>query len=445
MTGTQIYIAYAREDAPRVRRLYSGLCERGLQVWLDERSLHPGRWRRQLERAISQSRWFLLCLSGAALGKIAGGKSALSDEFTTAWEIAKGQPEGHFTIIPLRLEPCGRGDLIVSSFHQYDLFPEELFTRRLDELAKRLTSTGTDEDSDVRGGSHVLDVLATCEAHLYVGEYDFALAAAEKVVELAPEEPQGYHARACAKEGKGEVDRAIEDYSRAIQLDSGYAIAYNNRGLAYTRNEAHAAALVDFDTAIALNPTAAIPYNNRGLVRKQMNDLDGALHDYGEALRLDPYYVGCYLNRAITLWLRENRNAALEDLAEAIRLAPQEDGAYKLRGEMRWVLRDLTGAISDYSEVIRLAPQQRDGYFKRGVAREDAGDFAGAMQDYDEALRLLPTAVGYFNRALLHKRRKNWTAAIRDLERAVDLDPSDEEARSTLEVCRFNLRFGGTP
>ena len=34
---------------------------------------------------------------------------------------------------------------------------------------------------------------------------------------------------------KGDYDRAIADYNRAIQIDPDNAVAYNNRGIAYWR------------------------------------------------------------------------------------------------------------------------------------------------------------------------------------------------------------------
>jgi tetratricopeptide (TPR) repeat protein len=450
----QVYISYAREDINKVRRIYAGLKQKGVVVWFDEQHLQPGRWRPQLEKAIAQSHYFLLCLSGFALTKLTAGRSALNDEFMTAWEIAKNQTEREFIILPIRLEACDRGDRIISSFQQYDLFPEELFEKRLNSLADKLLGLTQARQSnyncDALDVEQVANLLTRCEAHLYAGEFDLAIKTVDHLLHLAPNEPRAYHARACAYEGKGELEAAIQDYSRAIELEPKYAIAYNNRGLTYLTKHEVATAIMDFDESIRLDPNAATPYNNRALARKQLNDLNGALADYGHALHLNPYYVGCYVNRALARWQKGDQVEALQDLAEAIQLAPNNDTIYKLRGEMRFVLKDFAGAIADYSEVIRTAPDPRDAYFKRGVAREDSGDVEGALTDYSEAIRLLPTATGYFNRGLLYKKRAfktskrdDWLAAISDLEHALEMDPTDIEARETLEICRINLRMSG--
>ena len=53
---------------------------------------------------------------------------------------------------------------------------------------------------------------------------------------------------------KGEVDRAIEDYNIAIDLNPKYAAAYYNRGLVYNNKDDFDAAIEDFSKAIDLNP-----------------------------------------------------------------------------------------------------------------------------------------------------------------------------------------------
>ena len=55
----------------------------------------------------------------------------------------------------------------------------------------------------------------------------------------------------------GQIDRAIEAYSRAIKLDPNAAVAYNNRGVVYGENGAFDLAIADYTKAIKLNPNDA--------------------------------------------------------------------------------------------------------------------------------------------------------------------------------------------
>jgi len=62
----------------------------------------------------------------------------------------------------------------------------------------------------------------------------------------------------------GEYDRAIEDYSRAIDLDPDLASAYSNRGVALVDFREFRRAIDDFDHAIEIDPDYAMAFNNRG-------------------------------------------------------------------------------------------------------------------------------------------------------------------------------------
>ena len=61
----------------------------------------------------------------------------------------------------------------------------------------------------------------------------------------------------------GQINRAIELYSYAIELDSDNAEAYNNRGVASGQRSDYECAINDFSKAVDLNPNHADFYNNR--------------------------------------------------------------------------------------------------------------------------------------------------------------------------------------
>ena len=58
-----------------------------------------------------------------------------------------------------------------------------------------------------------------------------------------------YHNRGDAYSLKGDIDRAISDYTKAIELNPNYAPAYNSRGRAYTRKGDYIRAVDDVTKA----------------------------------------------------------------------------------------------------------------------------------------------------------------------------------------------------
>jgi len=77
------------------------------------------------------------------------------------------------------------------------------------------------------------------------------------MIQVNPKDPIAYHNRADAYSLKGEVDRAILDYNKAIELNPNYAPAYNGRGRAYTSKGDYVHAVADVTKAGELKPQQA--------------------------------------------------------------------------------------------------------------------------------------------------------------------------------------------
>lgn len=89
---------------------------------------------------------------------------------------------------------------------------------------------------------------------------------------------------------KADYDRAIADFSQAIQLNisnSQFEFLYN-RGNSYYAKKDYQRAAADYDEAIRLNPKFAAAHINRGNIRTNNRDYDAAIADYTEALHIDP-------------------------------------------------------------------------------------------------------------------------------------------------------------
>ena len=67
-----------------------------------------------------------------------------------------------------------------------------------------------------------------------------------------------YYGRGSAYSELGQFERAIEEYSGAIELDPQYAWAYACRGVAYCQLGQLEQAIEDCDEAIRLDPSDAV-------------------------------------------------------------------------------------------------------------------------------------------------------------------------------------------
>lgn len=68
----------------------------------------------------------------------------------------------------------------------------------------------------------------------------------------------------------GEYERAVEDYTQALQVDPQNSYAYYNRGITRDRSGDYEGAIADFTHAITLDPANADFFHNRGFSLRKM-------------------------------------------------------------------------------------------------------------------------------------------------------------------------------
>ncbi|MXV73341.1 serine protease, partial [Candidatus Poribacteria bacterium] len=182
---------------------------------------------------------------------------------------------------------------------------------------------------------------------------------------------------------------AITAYSKAIQLRPDFANAYVNRGLAKEKLGQHESAITDYSSAIKIDPNLSGAYNNRGSAQRKLGQYFLALEDLSTAIQLDPRYVKAYVNRGNVKNSLGHPNEALEDFNTALNLDPDSAEAYNNRGVAKAALMQLPDAIKDFDTAIELNSELANAYYSRGIAKYIIGrQIREAKSDLLIALKL---------------------------------------------------------
>ena len=80
-----------------------------------------------------------------------------------------------------------------------------------------------------------------------------------------PDDAPGFNQRGNRYSRNGVYEQAIEDYTRAIELDEAFAEAYFNRGVSYYELGQYQEAITDLSQAIRLDPADDNYYSRRSL------------------------------------------------------------------------------------------------------------------------------------------------------------------------------------
>lgn len=92
-----------------------------------------------------------------------------------------------------------------------------------------------------------------------------------------------YKNRGNAYYQKKQYSPAVNEFTKAIEINHDYLEAYYNRGLAYYDLNLYYKAIVDFDMVLMLNPDVREAYFSRGLAYSKVNKLKLALSDVKKA------------------------------------------------------------------------------------------------------------------------------------------------------------------
>ena len=200
-----------------------------------------------------------------------------------------------------------------------------------------------------------------------------------------------YNNRGYLKNEKGDFKGAIEDFDKAIAINSTNVEAYNNRGLAKANMGNNPEAIVDYNKAIAIDPKYEKAYNNRGLAKANMGDNLKAIEDYNKAISINPNYAEAYCNRGIAKANMGDNPKALEDYNKAISINPNYAEAYNNKGTVMASDGNFQKAITNFNYAIEINPKYLIAYDNRSLARYSLKDFTGAIDDCENALKLDPS------------------------------------------------------
>ena len=267
--------------------------------------------------------------------------------------------------------------------------------------------------------------------------------------------------RGNAKLNKGDLDGALAEFTRAIEIDPSYAGAYADRGIVKWKKGDARGTLADYTRAIEIYPACATAYSKRGV---PLIVAASATLSFGGDGRIDGITGSLFgltqrdderlsvkqrallgdegteweTRRTISVWRDDGTTVILlfRRTRSEMWLFRTSESAVLLKGgfvsktvKPRLLSPDeLARAQADFDAEVRFWVEQFDGAMalvERGREKEKKGDLDGALGDYTRAIEIDPrNDAAYGLRGTAKLRSRDLPGAARDLQKKLEIAPT---------------------
>jgi TonB family protein len=207
--------------------------------------------------------------------------------------------------------------------------------------------------------SDEFEFYAKAVAYVVLKNYDLAVVNFDQAIQQDPQKIIAYIRRGRLHSQNGDFARALADLDKAIQLEAGRSAgveqskkdsstddiqrdprpwfenlrpgaAYIDRGGTYLQRDDNDRAIADFTKAIELDPEGAVAYNLRGVAYASKLDFDSAIADFDKAIQFDPLLKNAHYNRGSAFSRKGDEARARADFATEKLLFPQQANALRV-------------------------------------------------------------------------------------------------------------------
>ena len=244
-------------------------------------------------------------------------------------------------------------------------------------------------------------------AHAELKNLDQAIENFHRVLEINPQDAVAYFNIGNINKEKKEYDTEIINYKKALEIKPDYAECYNNMGSALKCKGDLNAAIDSFKMAIKIKANFATAHYNLGVALQEKGDVLGSIKSYRKACKFKPDYIKAYFNMGNALKESGDFKAAIDSYKQSIIIKPDYAEAYNNLGIVLSNKCELGLAIENYRIAIKINPNYPEAYLNMGNSLKDLGEINGALESFQRAIEIKPDYVdANFNQslALLYKR-----------------------------------------
>jgi tetratricopeptide (TPR) repeat protein len=227
------------------------------------------------------------------------------------------------------------------------------------------------------------------------GQFEQAVAMAERTVTADPYNPDAWAIRAMALDWNGDYGLAVASAQRALELAGTENVAAKARAEAFLAEaffdlEQYERALTTVNRAVETDPNSFEALRNRArIVQNTQFDFDAALDDLQAARSLAPNLPYITVDLALVESREGNTDAAIEMLTEIVDLNPGNTRAlFWLGWQYLNVVGDPSQAADYLARCVEANPANISCHYILGRSQVRTEQYAAAAESFNKAIDL---------------------------------------------------------
>jgi len=184
-------------------------------------------------------------------------------------------------------------------------------------------------------------------------------------------------------------DKAVDDYTKALTLDSNQIEAHFGRGLALARSGWIEEGIVELTLYINKNPNSSAAYTKRGVRRLWLGEQDAAQKDFERALEIDPGNAEAHDDLGVIFSRKQQYYQAADHFISAIEFDPTYQKAYHNLALISYLTGKDELALQFVDTAVELNAFARDSLLLKSQILAALG-YTKASEEAKEEAAFLP-------------------------------------------------------
>lgn len=198
-------------------------------------------------------------------------------------------------------------------------------------------------------------LLKLCEFQLILQQHEASLKTIDKILQLDPQNANGYFMMGMNFKESGDTARAINAFQSAVENDPELLDGWINLGQLQA-SLGNKIALRYFDSALEIDPNSLTALHAKAYYLQSQNKLPESLRLFRQMGQLAPQNADAHYNAGLLCLDLDSIPQAYSAFNLAIQVDPVHVRAYFYRGYAAELLGKPTQAEADYQQALRLSP-----------------------------------------------------------------------------------------